>query len=917
MHCARCGFENRQSVSFCEGCGAAFESVCPDCGGSGPRQRRYCGHCGRRLATHPHADSELVAPGDERRNLTVMFCDLLGSTELAQRMDPEDMSALIRAFADAVGRICRRYGAYVAQFLGDGVLCYFGYPRALEDAAERSVRAALDVVEAVQRLPADRGGFLNCRIGIASGEVITGGVIEAGGHADTLAVGSTPNLAARLQALAPAGAIVVANSVFAATRARFEFLDLGAQHLKGYALAQQLWQVRGRRPESAHDATAYRRRVTGRLVGRNTEIATLLQCWRHAARGSGRVVELVGHPGIGKTRLVQALAAHIGDEPHTTVIRSCSAIECDRMLHPIVGYLTDVAGFSASDDPPARLEKLRATFPTADPGDDVVHTAIARLLGLGNTVDSDDESLSPREIKARMLGGLRNWLTRLGRGRPALIVFEDLQWADPTTLEWLAQTIPSIADHPILMVLTARPEFQAPWRTLADVVSLPVGPLSTEHTREVVTGLTGGRSLPVEVMDLLLGRTDGVPLFVEALAANILDTGLLRLVDDRYVLDDPLPSMGIPESLQDSLMARLDRCPQARPIAQAASVIGRQFLVSLLREVAAQDAASVEIALADLAETDLAGPCGPATEPSWEFQHTLVRDAAYHSLLRPRRLELHARTAGTLSAKYSELAESRPELLAHHWSAAGRAEESVALWHRAARQAADAWANTEAVRLYRRAIADVERLPKGSKLVRQELIMQLELGDALRAAQGTSAADTNAAYRRAAELCEQFGDRSLLLRARYGDFITSFTAARLDQAQLAARALLAIGATHEQQAAMTAGHQATGMHAFATGRLHEARDHLEQALRGEQDGHGYRYRHSVPGAVPELSILDPAPARRDRRRAAPQRCVHRPGAQRFALQPGTGAGECLLPAPVSRRHRAHPRPGRPIAGYRP
>ena len=537
MRCQSCAFENRPGTRFCEQCGTALESACPACGDSGPGDRRFCGQCGQPLSGAPPGSANDADPGPwsttERRNLTVMFCDLVDSTVLVQRLDPEDMSRLIKAYADTVSGICRRYGAYVARFLGDGVLSYFGYPRSYEDNAERSIRAAIEVIEAVRGIEVNPGSHLDCRIGIASGEAVTGETLEADAGEDTIAIGNTMNLAARLQSLADRGRIVVSENVHALTRDKFEFADLGRHSLKGYADAQQAWQVLGIADADTESQTLPGQ---GTLVGRDDELDVLARCWREAHQGRGQAVHLVGQPGIGKTRLIQGLEQHIARDPHHQIAAACSAIERESALHPFAALLAHRAGFTAGDGDSERHDRLRAMLESDIGADDAVLQALCWVTGLDA---NGNEPLEPRERKRRMLAGLQAWLERLSLRSPLLLVIQDLQWADPTTLEWLSRMIRNVTSVPMFLVVASRPEFDPPWGSSENVRSIPLRNLSPHGAQSIVDNLTDGKSLPREVMDLVIERTDGVPLFVEAFTRTILETGVVRDIGERFVLDGP------------------------------------------------------------------------------------------------------------------------------------------------------------------------------------------------------------------------------------------------------------------------------------------------------------------------------------------------------------------------------------------
>lgn len=766
-----------------------------------------------------------------------MFCDLVGSTLLAQQLDPEDLTNVIRDYTETTSEICRQYGGHVARFLGDGVLAYFGYPQAFENNAERSVRAGLDIVDAVTNIDIVPSAKLQCRVGIASGEVVTGETIESDFGPETIAIGKTPNLAARLQSLAEPDTVVVAHNVRLITDSEFEFVDLGQHALKGFEGVQHIWQVISRRDESKRSVNSQSKPTRSALVARDEELATLWDCWQKTLDGHGQVAHLTGQPGIGKSRLVEEIMQKINEQECIMISLVCSSIETHSALHPLVSYVFRAAEFAPGDNMEIRRDKLKSMLANMQTEDEEIFEMFAQLVGISQIETPKATELSPQQQKQRTLNAIQSWLKGLSRNAPVLLIVEDLHWADPTTIEWLSEMIGAVENDRTFMLLASRSDFTNPWEAHNNLVTIRLDNLSAQSAAHIVQNITGGKTFPQEVMDLVLSRTDGVPLFVEAFTRAILDAGTLRDVGNRFVMEGPLPSVGVPETLQDSLMARLDRSPSVRNIAQVASVIGREFLLVLLEKIA-EDQNGLHGALSELAEAQLAGPSSTSGEKAWEFKHALVRDTAYKSLLRSRRRELHKKVATALSAQITDLSEFRPELLAHHWSEANNPRESVPLWHRAARRAAKIWANAEAVNHYRRALSDLKLMAEDDDRTALELILLLELGDALRSAQGSSAADTNAAYRDAAKLCQKTGDITLLLRARYGEFVTNFMAARLDQASDAAQALLTIGAENNHQACTIAGYQTAGMHAFATGKLEQAKQYFDSALTGNESAFG-------------------------------------------------------------------------------
>jgi class 3 adenylate cyclase len=589
----------------------------------------------------PTDDAALAESEAARRQLTIMFTDLVGSTALSTRLDPEDMRDMIRAYQDTVAGGVSRFGGIVAKFMGDGVLAYFGFPRAHEDAAERAVRAGLAIVDAVGRLRLPDGAPLCARIGIATGLVVVGDLVGSGSAQERAVIGETPNLAGRLQTLANPGAVVVAPTTRRLVGGMFKYADLGDREINGFAEPIRIWQVLGPSEAEGRFEAAHTGSLTP-MVGREQEIALLLDRWRQVREGKGHVVLLCGEPGIGKSRVIQALSEHLHDEPHTRLRYFCSPHYSDTALHPVIEQLERAAAL-ARDDPPARkLDKLAAFLEASVEtiGDAV--PLIAALL----SIESDDRyplaAMSPQRRRERIFGTLVDHLVSLAARRPVLIVWEDVHWSDPTSLELLERIIDRAQSHRVLVVITFRPEFIARWTGPEHVTALTLTRLERRLAGTIIEGLTGGKALPHALLDQILAKTDGVPLFVEELTKTVLETGLIEDKGDRYALSGPLPALAIPDTLQDSLMARLDRHPSVKEVAQISAAIGREFSYELLAAVASMNEDELRAALAQLCRAELVFAQGEPPEEVYKFKHALVRDAAYATLLRGRRRQFHA-----------------------------------------------------------------------------------------------------------------------------------------------------------------------------------------------------------------------------------------------------------------------------------
>ncbi len=706
-----------------------------------------------------------VQTGAERRQLTVMFCDLVGSTALSARLDPEDLRAVIGAYHHCVAKVIGRGGGFVAKYMGDGVLAYFGYPRADEHDAERAVRAALKLVEKVAGLDTVAAAPLQLRVGIATGLVVVGDLVGSGEAQERGVVGETPNLAARLQALAEPGTVVIAPSTRRLTGGLFEYADLGAVELKG--LGMPVMAVRVVRESAAESRFEALRATATPLVGRDEELALLQRRWQQAKAGEGRVVVLIGEPGIGKSRLAQAMLEQPAGEPHTRLRYFCSPHHQASALHPFITQLEHAAGFSRDDMPEARLAKLEALLARSNAGAEEIGFIAERMSILtGDKYPLPD--LTPQRRKEKTFEALLAQMARLAAPQPVLMLFEDAHWIDPTSLELLTLTVARASTLPLLLLVTARPEFTPPWPADAHITMLALARLDRREGATLVERSAGGKALPAEILEQILARTDGVPLFLEELTKTIIESGLLREEDGRYALDGALPPLAIPTTLHDSLMARLDRLAPVREVAQIGAAIGREFSYPLLSVVAQQPDDRLKEALDRLVRAELVFGRGEVPEAVYTFKHALVQEAAYASLLRERRRTLHARIAQALEDEFPEVAGTQPELVAHHYAAAGLPPPAIDHYRRAAERAMAASANAEAIAHLTKGLELIGSLPESAERISREIDFRLALGTPLVAIQGFGSVEAQAAYTRAKELCASAGETPELFRSLAG-----------------------------------------------------------------------------------------------------------------------------------------------------
>src|SRR6266566_5232725 len=772
-------------------------------------------------------NSPMVAA--ERRHLTVMICDLVGSTALSARLDPEDMSAVIDAFQAACARITLASDGFLADFRGDGILAYFGYPRAHEDDAERTVRAALDIVAAVARLKTLAEAPLSVRIGIATGLVVVGDVGGEGALRDHTVVGDTPSLAARLQALAEPGTVVVAASTRRLLGDLFRLRDLGLHKVKGIAEPIAAWAVDGVSASESRFGAVHTAGLTD-LIGREDEIDFLLKRQRLAWKGEGQIVLVSGEPGIGKSRLAAALEKRIADEPHTALRYQCSPYHTNSALYPFIAQLERAARFKADDTSEQRLEKLEALLAVASPRAQDTAPLFAALLSIPFGDRYPTLATNPTQQRRRTFAALLDQFEGLARQKPVLLLFEDAHWADAASLELIDLIVERVRQLPVLVLFTLRPEFEPPWVGLPNVGTLTLGRLDRNSVESIVTQVTGGRALPAEVMNQIVAKTDGNPLFVEELTKAVLEGDILVKDVDGYRLDGPLPPLAIPATLQDSLMARLDRLAPVKEIGQIGAAIGREFSYSLMRELVGRDETALKHALAKLEQAELVFRRGEPPEAIYSFKHALVRDAAYESLLKSRRAQLHGQIARTMEEKFPDIVVSEPEIVARHFTEARLVDPAIDYWLKAGNLALSRSANAEAVKHLRQGIELTQSQAPSPKRVRKELDFYLALGPAMAATEGFAMPETLRVFSHARDLLGDGGTLPEQMTVLWGAYLAHSMRAENIAAREVAHRCLTLAAEHEHPGMSALANRFMGQVLWMMGTFVDARFHLERTL---------------------------------------------------------------------------------------
>jgi class 3 adenylate cyclase/predicted ATPase len=768
----------------------------------------------------------------ERRQLTVMFCDLVGSTALSTRLDPEDLRSVLGAYHKCAAETVAQFEGFVAKYMGDGVLIYFGYPHAHEDDAERAVRAALALIEGIGNLSIQEP--IQARIGVATGLVVVGDLVGSGEAQERGVVGETPNLAARLQGIAEPNMVVIAEGTRRLLGNLFELRDLGVRDLKGITSPTRAWAaIRASAVASRFEALHAADLTT--LVGREEESELLLRRWSRIKTGEGQLVLLSGEAGIGKSRLTAALLEHLAGEGLSRLRYYCSPQHTDSALYPIIGEMERAARLAHDDTPQRRLDKLDASL--ARTSTSIEDAALfAEMLSLPNDGRYPALELSPQQRRQRTLAAVVSQLEALTRQGPVLTIFEDAQWSDPTSLELLGRAVDRIATLPALLIVTFRPEFDPPWIGRPHVTALTINRLAQRDVDTLIDRIIGNRALPASIRDDIIERTDGVPLFVEEMTKAVLEAES-ESEALRTTAAVPLLAPAVPASLHASLMARLDRLGPAKEVAQIGAAIGREFSHALLAAVVSNTDAELGSALDRLIQAGLLFRQGTPPYANYLFKHALVQVAAYGTLLREPRRALHARIAEVLESQFAEIAESQPELLAHHCAEAGQIEKAALLWGKAGQQSVARSALIEATGQLKRALAQIAALPGTPVLRREQIKHQVALAYAVMHTKGHAAPDTKASFDRARSSIEQaealgepLEDPLVPFSVLYGFWVANYVASNGEALLALAPQFLRLAENQRATVPLMIGHRIMGTSLLFTGDISESLAHYDQAI---------------------------------------------------------------------------------------
>jgi class 3 adenylate cyclase/predicted ATPase len=808
------------------------------------------------------SSTKLTAQGPqqaERRQLTVMFCDLVGFAALSEEFDPEDLRRIIRDYQDVCSKVASRFEGYIAKYPGDVLLVYFGYPLAHEDDAQRAVKTGLEMIGAIRELPLQNMRLqspLQARVGIHTGLMVIGEMEEGKMDEPITIVGETPNIAARLLNVAEPDTVLISSATYRLVEGLFECRDLGLHTFKGVSTPLNAYRVLNESGVRSRFEAAVNKGLTP-LVGREQEVGILLERWERVKEGMGQVVLVCGEPGIGKSRLVQVLKDRMVEESHTWIESRCSPFYQSSALYPVIDHLQRLL-FKREDSPEEKLRKLEGALVGARHALPLQETIplFASLLCLPLPESYPPLNLSPQRQKQKTMESLLAWLLEEAKKQPVLRIVEDLHWVDPSTLEYLSLLVEQVPTARIFVLLTFRPDFSPQWTSRAHLTQIMLSRLARKEVEVMIDKVAGGKALPAVVVQQLVAKTDGVPLFVEELTKMVLESGLLREQENRYELMVPqfFPlafPLAIPATLKDSLMARLDRLIAVKEVAQLGATLGREFTYELLQAVSPLDEPTLQRELAKLVEAELLYQRGILPQSRYFFKHALIQDAAYQSLLKSRRQEYHQKIAQVLEKKFPENAQTRPELLAHHYTSASLVKQAIPYWQRAGEVARQRSANVEAIGHLTKGLELLETLPDTPERTQQELNFQTNLAAALMATKGYASPEVERASTRAWELCQQLGETPQLFPVLHGLWRFYLVRPNLQIAREMAEQCLKLAQSVQDPELLLEAHMALGAAFLWLGELVPAKVQTELGIAlydpEQHRSHAFLYYGQDPG----------------------------------------------------------------------
>ena len=797
--------------------------------------------------------TEAISPVQHRdaefRQITVMFCDLVGSTQLAEKLDPEDLHKLIDAYRGECSTAIRRYGGEVARYFGDGVMAFFGWPSAYEDNAARATHAALEIVSGVTKISGPV--TLACRVGVCSGPVIVGEIGNSTTSWSMDAVGETPNMAARLQTLAANDTVLISESTRRLVSATFDLQDLGLQELKGVTEPLHVYRVLAAKNIASRFEAAHAGSLTP-LVGRSTELSLLLDRWQKVKEGDGQVIILSGTPGVGKSRLLHELKSRIQQEPHVLLHHQCSPYHSHSAFFPVIEQIEHAAQLTTREADADRIAKLKAYLPrsTESPIDPVL--LIAKLLSIPAENHSELSGLTPQQIKNGTISTLVDILLAFSIQAPTLCVFEDAHWLDPSTLELLELIISRIDHARVLLIVSCRPEFRPTWITRANTTIHSLTRLSQTEVKTMIRDLLRGGSMPQPLLNQIIEKADGVPLFIEELTSSTLRTPLRTRGNFEHTAQPEL--LRVPETLSDALMERLDRVAPSRKLAQIAAVIGREFSHDLLSAASQIDEDDMQSALSLLEQADIIYRVGISPFDRFAFKHVLLRDAIYDSLLRSKRQQIHADIAAILERDFPELAENQSEVLAFHYQEAGNHPLAIRCWFKSGQRALAHSANVEAIANLRKALQVLNALPETPERIKQEIDIQLALGIPLIAVQGYASGETREAFSRARTLCVKLGNIPEYFQALFGLWGHSWMSGKNDDALRMADEFLSRSQALSDPVLPIVAHRVMGSTLLTVGDFQSSANHFEETIK-LSSGKGKQPLYNLYMVEPQVASL--------------------------------------------------------------